>query len=132
MPRRSASGLAPAAYVPEPVADDRLRQQGRGGGAVTRHVVGRRGDLAHELGALVLEDVLDLDLAGDGDAVVGDGGSAELLVENDVAPLGAEGHLDGVRDGVNAVLKRATGVLFVLQLLVSHLFASSLFLSSSD
>src|SRR6059036_4001981 len=50
----------------------RLSENGRGGGAVTGHVVGRRGDLAHELCALILEDVLDLDLPRDRDPVVGD------------------------------------------------------------
>src|SRR5262249_43330391 len=59
-------------HVLQALADNRLRQQGGGGGAVTGDVVGRGRDLADELGALVLEDVLDLDLAGDGDAVVGD------------------------------------------------------------
>ena len=68
-------------------ADDRLGEHGRGGGAVAGDVVGRRGDLAHELGALVLEDVLDLDLTSDGDAVVRDRRGAELLVEDDVAAL---------------------------------------------
>src|SRR3712207_7561573 len=51
------------------------------------------------------EDVLDLDLAGDGDAVVRDRRSAELLVEDDVAALGAERDLDGVGDRVDAGLR---------------------------
>ena len=92
--------------VLQTLADDRLGEHGRGRGAVTGDVVGRRGDLADELGALVLEDVLDLDLAGDGDAVVGDRRGAELLVEHDVAALRAERDLDGVGDGVDAGLQR--------------------------
>src|SRR4051794_33750007 len=59
--------------VLEALADDRLGEDRRRRGAVARDVVGRRGDLAHELGALVLEDVLDLDLTSDRDTVVGDG-----------------------------------------------------------
>ena len=101
-------------------ADDRLGEQRRRRGAVAGDVVGRRGDLAHELGALVLEDVLDLDLAGDRDAVVGDRRRAELLVEHDVAALRAEGHLDRVGDGVDPVLQRGPRLRVVLQLLVSH------------
>ena len=54
------------------LADDRLGENGGGGGAVTGGVVGLRGDLAHHLGAHVLELVLELDLLGDGDAVLGD------------------------------------------------------------
>ena len=107
--------------VLEALADDDLGQQGRRRGAVAGDVVGRRGDLADELGALVLEDVLDLDLAGDGDAVVGDRRRAELLVEHDVAALRAEGDLDRVGDGVDAGLQGPPCLLVVLQLLVSHL-----------
>src|SRR6185437_1394168 len=63
--------------VLEPLADDRLSQHGGGGGAVTGNIVGGGGHLAHQLRTLVLEDVLDLDLTRDRDAVVGDGGRAE-------------------------------------------------------
>ena len=90
------------------MADDRLGEQRRRRRAVTGDVVGGGRHLADELSALVLEDVLDLDLASDRDAVVGDRGSAELLVEDDVATLRAEGHLDRVGHGVNAVLQSAS------------------------
>src|SRR6059058_330202 len=104
------------------LADDRLREDRRRRGAVTGDVVRRRGDLAHELCTLVLEDVLDLDLARDRDAVVRDGGSAELLVEHDVAPLRTKRDLDRVTEDVHAALERATRILVELQLLVSHVF----------
>src|SRR5207244_549349 len=100
--------------------NDRLGEHGGGGGAVAGHVVGGGGNLAHQLGALVLEDVLDLDLTRDRDAVIGDGGGAELLVEHDIATLGAERHLYGVGQDVNAALKRAAGILVELQFLVCH------------
>ena len=109
--------------VLEALADDDLRQQRRRRGAVAGDVVGRRGDLADELGALVLEDVLDLDLAGDGDAVVGDRRRAELLVEHDVAALRAEGDLDRVGDGIDAGLQGPPCFLAELQLLMSHLIS---------
>ena len=108
--------------VLQPLADDRLGEDGRGRRAVARDVVRRRGDLAHELGALVLEDVLDLDLTRDRDAVVRDGGSAELPVEHDVAPLRAKGDLDRVGEDVHAALERAPRILVELQLFVSHVF----------
>ena len=104
------------------LADDRLREHGRRGGAVAGDVVRRRRHLAHELRALVLEDVLDLDLAGDRDPVVRDRRCAELLVEHDVAPLRAKGHLDRVGEDVHAALERAPRILVELQLLVSHVF----------
>ena len=106
--------------VLQALADDRLGEHGRGRRAVAGDVVGRRGDLADELGALVLEDVLDLDLTSDGHAVVRDRRGAELLVEDDVAALRAERHLDGVGDGVDAGLERLARRGVVLQFLVSH------------
>jgi len=54
MPRLRANGLAPAANVLQALANDRLSQDGGRGGAVTRDVVGRRGDLTHELRTLIL------------------------------------------------------------------------------
>ena len=98
----------------------RLGEHRRGRGAVAGNVVGRRGDLADELGALVLEDVLDLDLTSDGHAVVRDRRGAELLVEDDVAALGAERDLDRVGDGVDAGLEGLARLAVVLQFLVSH------------
>ena len=52
--------------------DDRGREHGRGRGAVAGLVVGLLRDLAHHLRAHVLELVFELDLLGDGDAVLGD------------------------------------------------------------
>ncbi len=97
------------------LVDHRLGEDGRGRGAVTGDVVGLGGDLLGELRTEVLERVVELDLAGDGHAVVGDGGRAPLLVEDDVAALGAERHLDGVGEGVHATLEGAAGVLVELQ-----------------
>ena len=112
--------------VLQALADDRLGEHGRGRGAVAGDVVGRRGDLAHELCALVLEDVLDLDLTSDRDTVVGDRRGAELLVEDDVAALRAERDLDGVGDGVDAGLEGLARLRVVLEFLVSHVFSDLL------
>ena len=72
-------GLA-LGQVLQALVDDGLSQQGGGGGAVADHVVGLGGDLLHQLSAHVLKGVLQLDLLGDGDAVVGDQGSAGDLI----------------------------------------------------
>ena len=88
------------------LAEDRLGQHGGGGGAVAGDVGGLARHFADHLGAHVLERILQLDFLGDGDAVLGDGGGAELLVEDDVAALGAEGDLDGVGEGVDAAEDR--------------------------
>ena len=61
-----------------------------------RAAVGLGGNLTNELCAHVLKLVLQLDLLGDGDAVVGDERAAELLAQHDIAALGAEGNFNGV------------------------------------
>ena len=113
--------------VLQALADDGLGEHGRGRRAVAGDVVGRRGDLADELRALVLEGILDLDLTGDGDAVVRDRRCSELLVEDDVAALRAQRDLDRVGQGVHAALERAARVLVELQFLVSHKAISPVF-----
>ena len=94
-------------------AVDRLGENGGGGGAVAGDVGGLRGDLADHLRAGVLELVLQLDLLGDGDAVLGDRRRAELLLDDDVAALGAEGHLDRVGELVDAAQDRLAGLFTV-------------------
>ena len=98
--------------VAQALADQRLGEHGGGGGAVTGDVVGLLGDFLDELGADLLVRVLELDLLGDGHTVVGDRGGAPLLLQHDVAALGAERHLDGVGELVHAALEAAAG-LFV-------------------
>src|SRR6202034_1093117 len=90
-------------------ANDRGRKYGRGGGAVAGGIGRLGGDFAHHLGAHVLELVLKLDFLGDGDAVLGDAGGAERLVEHDVAALGAERHLDGVGEDLDAAQHAVAG-----------------------
>src|SRR6516164_3506912 len=60
-----------------PLADDRLSEDGRGGGAVAGLIAGFRRDLAHHLRAHVLELVWEFDLLGDRDTVLGDPRCAE-------------------------------------------------------
>ena len=89
--------------------DHRLGEHGGRGGAVTGDVVGLGGDFLDELGAHVLERVLELDLLGDRHTVVGDRRGAALLVEHHVAALRAERHLDGVGELVDARLEANGG-----------------------
>src|SRR3954465_3818210 len=93
--------------VAQTLAHERLGQNGGGGGAVTRDVVGLLRDLLDQLGPDLLPRVLELDLLGDAHTIVGDGGGAPLLLEDDVAASGTEGHLDGVGEGVHAPLEAA-------------------------
>ena len=108
--------------VAQTFGDDRLGEHGRGGRAVAGDVVGLGRRLLEHLGAHVLEVVLELDLLGDGDAVVGDRGRAPLLVDGDVAAAWAEGDLDGVGEGVDAGLELAARLGVENEILGGHVF----------
>ena len=98
-------------------AVDRLRQHRRRRRAVTGRVRRLARDLAHHLRAHVLERVLQVDFLGHGHAVLGDRGRAELLVEDDVAALGAERDLHGVCQLIDAAKDRLARLLAVDDLL---------------
>ena len=88
MPRLIAMGLAPAATLFSALAIDRLREDRRRGGAVAGDV-GRLGrDFAHHLGAQVLEPVVQLDLLGDGHAVLRHVGPPNFFSRTTLRPLG--------------------------------------------
>ena len=90
MPIFICIGLAPDGDVLEALGDDRLGEHRGGRGAVAGDVLGLGGGFLEQLRAHVLERVVELDVAGDGHAVMGDGRRAVLLVQRDVAALGAE------------------------------------------
>src|SRR6202165_2060537 len=121
MPRFRPRGVAaaPRRDVAQALANERLGQHGGGGGAVAGDIVGLLGDFLDQLSADLLVGVLQLDLLGDGNAVVGDRGGAPLLFQDDVAALGAQRHLYRVREGVEAPLEAATG-LFVVRNYLGH------------
>jgi hypothetical protein len=58
----------------------------------------------------VLLRVLEVDLADDRDTVVGHGRGAELLLEHDVATLGAEGDAHRLGDDVDAPPQALAGI----------------------
>ena len=92
-------------HVAQALVHHRPRQHGGRRGAVTGDVVGLLGDFLDQLGADLLVRVLEVDLLGDGHAVVGDRGRAPLLLEHDVAALRAERDADGVSELVHARLE---------------------------
>jgi hypothetical protein len=102
------------------LAVDGLGEHGGGRRAVTGDVARLAGDFAHHLGAHVLESVLELDLLGDGDAVLGDRGRAEALLDDDVAPLGAERDFDGVGQRVDAGEDQVSSLFGVDDFLSGH------------
>src|SRR5207253_9849241 len=78
------------------------------------------GGLLDELGAHVLVGVLQLDLLGDGDAVLGDGGAAPALVEDGVAAARPEGAADGAGEFADAGQQFLARLVTVSELLGSH------------
>ena len=111
MPRLMLIGLAAGRHVAQALADHRLGEHGGRRRAVTGDVVGLLGDFLDELGPDLLVRVLQLDLLGDAHTIVGDGGRAPLLLEDDVAALGAERDLDRVGELVHPSLETAAGLL---------------------
>ena len=92
-------------------ADDRLRQHGCRRGAVAGDVRGLGGNLAQHLRAHVLELVFELDLLGDGHAILGDARRTIGFLEHDVAAFGAERHLNGIGQDIGAAQHALAGVL---------------------
>ena len=91
-------------------AHDGAGQHGGGGGAVAGDVIGLAGDFAHHLGAHVFELVGQFDFLGDRHAVLGGARGTERLVDHDVAALGAQRHLHGVGEDVDAAQHLLAGV----------------------
>ena len=71
-------------------------KHGRRGGAVASDIGGLLGYLAQQAGADIFEFVLELKLADYGDAVLGHLGSAEALLNQDIASFGAQRYPGGL------------------------------------
>ena len=80
----------------------------------------------------VREAVLELDLLGDGDAVLGDGRAAEFLVEDDVASGRPEGRLDGFGQLLDTAEQAVPRGLIEFQLFSCHNISSIQFTVFSD
>jgi hypothetical protein len=102
------------------VADQRLGENGGGGGAVTGNVGGLGSNFLDHLRAHVFELVSQFDFLGDGHAVLGDGWCAEALFEHDIAALRTERGLDRIGQGVHAAQHAGAGVFGKTDLFGSH------------
>src|SRR5262245_15390987 len=97
--------------VAQALANQGLGEHGRRGRTVAGDVIGLLRDLFDELGPDLLVGILELDLLGDRDTVIGNGRRAPLLLEDDVAALRAEGDLHSVGKLVHAALETTPRVL---------------------
>ena len=66
-----------------------LCQHGSGGGTVACNVVGLGCNFLNQLCTHVLKRIVQLDILCNGDTVIGDQRSAELLCQNNIAALGS-------------------------------------------
>src|SRR4029453_10905866 len=89
-----------------------LGENRSGGGTVASDVIRLLGNFLDQLSTDLLVRIVQLDLLGDGNTIVGDRGGAPLLFEDDVASTRAEGDLDGVGEDVQASLE-AAACLFI-------------------
>ena len=106
-------------------AEDRFSQHRGRGGAVARDVVRLRGGFLHQLCAEVLVRIVQFDVFGDGDAVLGHLRGAPTFVEHRVAATGAERAANGAGQFCNAGQERLASVVTK-----DHLFCHSGFLLS--
>lgn len=81
--------------------DDGLSQNGGGGGAVAGVIVGTGGNVFDQLRAHVFETVFQFDFFCYGNAVLGDGRSAEALLDDHVTAFRAQGRFYCVSQDVD-------------------------------
>ena len=99
------------------LAEDRAGEDRGRGRAVTGQVGGLRSDLVNELGAHVLEGVLEIDFLADGDAVLRDRRATERLVDDHVAAGRPHRHRHGAGELLDAFQELGTGLVVEQQLL---------------
>ena len=90
--------------------NNRLGENGSGGGAIAGGVVGLRSDFFHQLRAHILELVFQLDFLGDGNAVFGHGRGAKRLVQHHIAAFGTQSDFHGIGEYIHAFQHFLAGV----------------------
>src|SRR5262249_52780416 len=97
-----------------------MGENSRGGRAVACLVGGLGRDLAHHLGAHVLELVLEFDLLGDRDAIFADARRAKGFVQYDIAALGPQCHTHRIGQNVDAAQHLVPGITREFYFFRSH------------
>ena len=103
-------------YVLQTYTDDSLSQNRCGCRTVTRVVVGLRSNLLHQLCAHVLERASQLNLFCHCHTILRDVRCAKLLLNDHVATLRAQCHLNGIRQLVHALLQEVAGIHIIFNL----------------
>src|SRR5699024_8368726 len=98
-------GVATSSHVLDGLGENRATEHGGRGGTVTSRLVGARGNLVQELGTKVLNLVLESDVTGHSNTILGDLRGTELLLDQHIATLGTKGHQHGIGKGVDTLQK---------------------------
>jgi len=104
--------------------DDRLSQNGCSGSTVTSVIVGTGGNVFNQLRAHVFEAIFQLDFFGNGHAVLGDGRSAEALLDDHVTAFRAQGRFYCVSQDVYTGQHFFTGGVAEFNFFSSHVRSS--------
>ena len=110
-------GVCASSDVTKTTIEDRSGEHGGGSGAVACTIGGLLGNLLHHACAHIGERLGEFNFLGDGDAVLGDVGTAPALSDHHVATSGSHGDCDCSGDRVDALLElglRGRGELHLL------------------
>ena len=111
------NGVCSRRQVLHTLMDHRLGQNRRRGSSVSGHVVGLRCHFLYKLCAHILKGILQLDLLRNGNTVVGNQGSAVLLVKHYVSSLGSKGHSYSICQLVYTGLQCSSSLYAILNFL---------------
>ena len=101
-------GVCTCGNVLHALVNESLRKKGCGGRSVTCRIVSLGCYLANETCAHIFSRIVKLDFLCDGNTVVGDKGSAELLVKHYVSALRTESYFYGVCKLINSAKQSAS------------------------
>ncbi len=120
-------GVCAGGDIFEAFVENRLGQDGRGGGSVAGDIAGFGGDFFDHLRAHVFIGVGQLDFLCDGHAVFGDSGRAIGFFEDDVSAAWAECNLDGAGQFANAFADGRAGIRTIGYFFSCHIMLSPVF-----
>jgi len=113
-----------SSHILQTFGNNRLCQNGCSGRAIAGDVVGLGGSFFEQLSAHVFKGVFEFNFFGDGHTIMGNGRSAEFLIERDITTLGSKGGCNGIGDFIDTSLKFTT-CFFTENELLCHVFLSS-------
>ena len=117
-----AHGVGAGGNVLHTLFEDGLGQHRSRGGTVTGHIGGLAGHLFHQLGPQVLKLVLQFDLLGHGDTILGDDRRTELLLDNHVPAPGTQGGLHSLGQEIHTLGDLSSNLIPEKEFLGRHHF----------